>query len=222
MASTRSADLSAANTRLDDTAGSVVGAGVAAAVVGLGAAGALLLLGKADAGHFGRVWIQNLMFVLSLCLGGLFFVIIQHLTRAGWSVVVRRIAEAFAANLRWIWILFLPIAALAVFGKLGQLFPWADLHQLAQEGASRRDRKPSRRRRRSSTRLLLHPLRSVRGVGCAWRVAWSRSNRGTRPRIEACVEITQRMQTTAAPGILLFGLTATFAAFDWLMSAQSC
>jgi len=38
----------------------------------------------------------NWAFYLSLVLGALFFVLIQHLTRAGWSVVVRRMAEVEA------------------------------------------------------------------------------------------------------------------------------
>ena len=59
--------------------------------------------------RFGRAYIVAFCFVLSLSLGGLFFTMLQHLTRAGWSVVVRRLAEGLAGNLRWIWILFIPI-----------------------------------------------------------------------------------------------------------------
>ena len=33
------------------------------------------------------------MFTLSIALGALFFVLVQHVARAGWSIVVRRIAE---------------------------------------------------------------------------------------------------------------------------------
>ena len=35
------------------------------------------------------------IYSLTLAIGSLFFVIIQHLVRAGWSVVVRRVAELF-------------------------------------------------------------------------------------------------------------------------------
>ena len=38
------------------------------------------------------------MAVLSLTIGALFFIIINHLSRAGWSVVIRRIAELFMSN----------------------------------------------------------------------------------------------------------------------------
>ena len=33
-----------------------------------------------------KAWLQGWLFAVSLSLGALFFVIIQHLTRAGWSV----------------------------------------------------------------------------------------------------------------------------------------
>lgn len=57
--------------------------------------------------------------VLSLALGMLFFVLIQHLTSSGWSVTVRRTAEFFASALPVMFILFLPILF-----RMNELFPW--------------------------------------------------------------------------------------------------
>ena len=47
-------------------------------------------------------YLTAFMFTLSLALGALFFVIVQHVARAGWSVVVRRVAVLVraGANLR--------------------------------------------------------------------------------------------------------------------------
>ena len=60
---------------------------------------------------------------MSLSLGGLFFVAIQHVVNAGWSVTVRRIAEGFTS--------FLPIAFLLglilIFFGGHSLFEW--LHE---------------------------------------------------------------------------------------------
>jgi hypothetical protein len=50
-------------------------------------------------------------FYLSLSLGALFFVLLHHLVGASWSVVVRRVAEVFAANLLLVAVLFAPLAA---------------------------------------------------------------------------------------------------------------
>ena len=66
------------------------------------------------------------MFFLAIALGGLFFVLLQHATKAGWSVNVRRIAEWFASSLPLMAVLSVPIlaAVLMVHGP-NALYPWA-------------------------------------------------------------------------------------------------
>lgn len=74
--------------------------------------------------HFGLAYLTSFGFFLSLTLGCLFFVLIQHLTRAGWSVVVRRVAEAFAASMPTMALLAIPILLIVcLYG--GQLYNWA-------------------------------------------------------------------------------------------------
>ncbi len=65
-----------------------------------------------------------LAFVLSLSLGSLFFVLIQHLTRAGWAVLIRRPAEIFAMNIVTVAILSVPILWNA-FSGAQSIYPWA-------------------------------------------------------------------------------------------------
>ena len=67
-------------------------------------------------------------FALSIALGGMFFVLLQHVTRAGWSVAVRRVPEALACTLPLLGILSIPILATLAFpGPSGSptLYPWA-------------------------------------------------------------------------------------------------
>jgi hypothetical protein len=67
-------------------------------------------------------------FVLTIVLGSLFFVMLQHVTRAGWSVNVRRIPEAIAMTLPAMAVLSIPILLTLVFpGESGSptLYPWA-------------------------------------------------------------------------------------------------
>lgn len=63
-------------------------------------------------------------FALSVALGALFFVLIQHLTRAAWSVSVRRIAEDLAATMPILGVLAIPIIA-SVLIQNGDLYRWA-------------------------------------------------------------------------------------------------
>jgi hypothetical protein len=93
----------------------------------MGGIGATLLGGMIHADGWRRVMLAYLVafaFVLSLSLGSLFFVLVQHLMRAGWSVLVRRPAEVLALNLVTVGVLFLPIL-LVVFDGTGRLYPWA-------------------------------------------------------------------------------------------------
>ncbi len=67
-------------------------------------------------------------FVLTIVLGSLFFVMLQHITRAGWSVNVRRIPETMTMTLPALAALSIPILfTLAIPGESGSptLYPWA-------------------------------------------------------------------------------------------------
>ena len=95
------------------------------------AAGLLALIGAFALGrmagdgfkHFSFSYLVNFAYFLSLSLGALFFVAIQFLTRASWSVVVRRIAETFAALFPLLAILALPIIVPVVMGG-SPLYSW--------------------------------------------------------------------------------------------------
>ena len=55
--------------------------------------------------------------MLSIALGALCFVAIQHACRAGWSVSVRRLSELLAAPMPLLAVLALPILVPALLGK---------------------------------------------------------------------------------------------------------
>ena len=79
------------------------------AVIGIG--GSLLIANGTDGGmdHLLETYLVSYAFFLSITLGALFFVLLQHCTRAGWSVVVRRVAEAVAGNVWVMAVLALPV-----------------------------------------------------------------------------------------------------------------
>lgn len=91
-----------------------------AGVVGVGAS----LVGAAsDPKRFAFAWLFAFATCLAIALGALFFIIIQRLTSAHWSVTVRRTAEFLASGVVIFPVLFVPIVAL-----MPQLFPWAAHH----------------------------------------------------------------------------------------------
>lgn len=208
-------DLSDRNVELG-SAGSVArGACLAVGVVGLGVAVLLPFIGNVEWAAFWRSWLQTWIFVLQIALGGLFFVFIQHLTRAGWSVAVRRPAEVLASNLNWLWIGFIPIAVLFFTGNASMLFPWSDLNALAAihpEEAHLVEKKVA---------YLNDTFFLIRAV--AYFVVWAFLGTwfyraSIRQGHEGNDQPTRAMQRMAAPAALLFGVTISFAAFDWIMS----
>ena len=73
---------------------------------------------------FFNSYLTSFCFVLTISLGCLFIVTVLHLTRAGWGVTIRRIAELYAACLFPLLILFLPILIpLVLFGST-DVYEW--------------------------------------------------------------------------------------------------
>ena len=170
---------------------------------------------RANPGFAAKAWLQAWLFAVSLSLGALFFVIIQHLTRAGWSVVVRRVAECLAANLTWLWLGFLPIAWLWFDGHLDTLFPWANLDHL-------RETAPDEAALVAKKAAFLNPgFFMIRAA--AYLLVWAMLARfflsnSVAQDSDRSVARSEKMGKWAGPAAILFGLSTTFAAFDWIMS----
>jgi len=69
--------------------------------------------------RFGFSYLYGFITVFTLWLGSVFFVLIQHLTAAGWSVSVRRASEFFVSGVVVLPFLFLPLLT-----QLDKLYPW--------------------------------------------------------------------------------------------------
>ncbi|HZK82804.1 MAG TPA: hypothetical protein VFC46_17105 [Humisphaera sp.] len=117
------------STRSDDRAdfkggSKLFGIGATMGAIGLVAALALGFSGTSVLRPFLFGYLAAYMFVLVLALGSLAFVLLQHLTRAAWSVGVRRTAENFAATLPVLAVFALPIILSVAFLN-GGLYRWA-------------------------------------------------------------------------------------------------
>ena len=88
---------------------------------GAGAVGLVVsLLGLSmDAKRFAFSYLFAFVVFLTVALGSIFFILINRLTSAGWSVTVRRTAEFFGAGLLAFPVLFIPILI-----STGNLYPW--------------------------------------------------------------------------------------------------
>ena len=93
-------------------------------VGGVALAGAVVL-GLSDLAKLQRAYLTAFMYVLSVGLGALWFVAIQHLTNAKWSVVVRRVAEILANNMLLVGVLSLGVVGPMMAGST-DLYAWLD------------------------------------------------------------------------------------------------
>jgi hypothetical protein len=177
----------------------------------LGIVGAIGTLASffVDKKQFAFSYLVAVCFFLCLALGALWFVLMQHLTRAGWSVVIRRIAENISANLPWMALFILPLA----------LFNLHDLFHWTHEGIELEDPVIAKK-----LGYLNTPFFWVRLV--LYFAVWTWLS---RKLLSKSVEqdrtgdktITLKLQKMATYGTVLYALTETFFAFDWIMGLNA-
>lgn len=201
---------------------SFAAAGLPLAVGGAGLLIVGVLLGLfggpgADEAAKSRFTMSSYLVAFSYCftltLGCLFFVLTQHLVRAGWSVVVRRTAELFMVAMPALAILFLPIL-FAAWSQTGVLFPWSDpgygeAHHLPASlwGEKIRYLNPEWFTARSIVYLVLLSAIAV----YYFRLSRRQDETGE-------ITLTERLQACSGPAVIVFSLVTSFVAFDWLMS----
>ena len=145
------------------------------------------------------------VFWVTIGLGGLFFTLLHHLVDATWSVVLRRLTESVMATLPLMVIFFIPV----IIG-LHDLYHWSHADALAHDELLQK-----------KAPYLNQTFFIIRAViyFSVWyilaRVLYKTSLKQDAKHDE---QILVKLRRISGPGMLLFALTLTFAAFDWLMS----
>lgn len=177
--------------------------------LGLGTAAVLGVIAGDGLRHLWHSYLLAVCFFTSLSLGALIFIALQYITRAGWSVVVRRLSEVFAVTIVATGVLFLPIL-LSVLSGASALYLWND-PVLAKTDELIRIKVPY-------LNAWFFTLRSFFYIG-VWvflaRKFWQESLKQDETGDAAT---TSRLEALSAPTLILFALTVTFASIDWLMS----
>lgn len=157
--------------------------------------------------YFFRSWLLGWVFWMGVSLGCLAILLLHHMTRGDWGMVIRRVLEAAARTLPVLLVLFLPL----VFG-MKELYEWADPVKV-QADPLLQVKEPYLNLPFFFIRQALYFL--IWG-GFAWVITGmsARQDRGGDPGL------TRRMQLLAAPALGAYCLAVTFASVDWLMSLQ--
>ena len=174
--------------------------------VGLAGAVALALLAFQNPEQFFRSYLLGYVFWIGLPLGSLGLLMLHHLTGGGWGFVIRRMCEASARTFLLMAVLFLPIAV-----GISRLYLWAQPQWTAESHSA------------FKAVYLSRGFFLGRAVFyfAAWILMgtllsrWSLEEDGRRDG-----EMHRKMENLSAPGLMLYGFTATFAVVDWVMSLE--
>jgi hypothetical protein len=178
----------------------------------------LAFLMGASAGYGGivhvlRSYLVGFFLVTGVSVGSLAWLFLGHMTGGAWAVTSRRLFEAAARCIPLCAVLFIPVVVSLFVHEHGHsVYEWSDPAHVSGDPALQH----------KSTYLNI-PFFIVRGliyfaVWFGFAVILSRwsaqQDRTSDPRLR------RKLQDISGPGILLFGLTATFAAIDWGMSLE--
>jgi hypothetical protein len=158
-----------------------------------------------DAHRFAYSYLVGFMFTTTLALGALFFVVLQHLTRAGWSVAARRHMEWMTGILPVSALLFIPVALLAHY-------PYH--HWMSEEAAH----DPVIHAKAPYLNVPFFFGRAVLYFAVWSGIAYWFARTSRRQDDGKHADLTLKMQARSAPAMVAFAFTLTFAGFDWLMS----
>ncbi|MCA9565774.1 MAG: hypothetical protein KC561_19890, partial [Myxococcales bacterium] len=172
-------------------------------VIGIGAAAGLM---TSNWGAFLRAYLVAYMFFLAIALGALFFTLIHHATKAGWSVTVRRITEVMASTMPLFLIGFVPI----VLG-LPHLYEWA---KPLAEGEVLDEILAHKQAWLNPTRFIIFGFAYL----AIWNIiAFYFHKKSVEQDKSGDLEISRKLGMASYPALAIFALTTSFAAFDWLM-----
>lgn len=172
----------------------------------VGVAGlALCGLGFAmDREQFFRAYLIGYLFWLGVPLGSMGLMMVHHLSGGAWGVVIRRIFEASSRTLPLLAILFLPI----VLG-MHSLYPWTDEAYVAHDHILQ-----------EKALYLNTPFFLARAVFyfASWIGLATLLSKWSLQQDGGDQTAARKMQLLSGGGLVLYGLTITFAAVDWVMS----
>ncbi len=175
--------------------------GIQAAVAVAAAAGCVAAAAFHPRQFFFR-YLAAAVFLASVGAGSLFWLLLHYLTGASWSTVMRRLIEHATALLLPAALLFVPL----IFG-LENIFSWASEGRDGLTAAKQA--------------YLNGPFFIVRSAGyfSIWiALALAFRRRSLRQDSDTRQPGLESPNKLCAPGMIMLALTATFAAFDWIMS----
>jgi hypothetical protein len=156
--------------------------------------------------RFAHSYLVGYLFTVSVLLGSLLFVLLQHISAAGWATSIRRVPELMGGLLPAWGLLGLPILFL-----LPELYPWAGEFDYGHHGAPTGLRAVLMQPVPFAVRYILYLL--VWG----W-MGWNYLRQSLRQDDIGGIAITLRLQRLGPIATIAWGITVSLFAFDVIMS----
>lgn len=180
-----------------------VGAGALAAAVGLS-----ITMGGGLT-YFLNAYLIAFMFFFSISIGCLFLVLVTTITRAGWNATSRRVSEILAMGLLPLFVLFLPIIVLLLWGN-DDLYIWNN----ADFMASSKILQQKVSYLNSTWFTIRYVIYGV--ILCGMAIYFFRTSLSQDKSADP--KETLRRETNATWMAFLFAGALTFSAVDWMMT----
>lgn len=183
-----------------------------ALIVGLGGLAALAAGGATDRVQFFHSYLAAFVFVAGVALGSLALVMLHHMTGGAWGLMTRRLSEGASRTLPLVALMFVPVAL-----GLRSLYAWADPAGPAANGELAEVM--------AAKRLYLNPgffLLRTAVYFIIWNLFAVLLNRWSLAQDRRPPEGDERhFRLLSGPGLVVYGLTVTFAGVDWIMSIDA-
>jgi len=161
-----------------------------------------------DREQFYRSYLVGWIYVLGVPMGSLAIMMLHHVTKGAWGVVIRRPLEAATRTLPLMVLLFLPVLL-----GMRTLFPWMDPEVVAHDPIIA-GKTPYLNQTFFLARFAIY---FVVWIGLALMIG----RLSQRQDESGDPILSMRMQGISGIGLVLYVLTASFASFDWLMSLDA-
>lgn len=157
--------------------------------------------------QFFRSYLLGFLYWFGIALGSMAILMIHHIAGGAWGAVIRRLLESSIGTIPILAVLFIPVAL-----GVHHLYEWSHADVVANDPILQ-----------SKAAYLNVPFFLVRAVlyFVIWFVVasllrrWSlEQDADTDPRIVV------RMELMSRGGLVIYGLTVTFAVIDWVMSLE--
>jgi hypothetical protein len=157
--------------------------------------------------QFFRSYLLGFVFWIGIALGCLAILMVQHMSGGAWGLVIRRVLESATRTFPLMLVLFIPLAL-----GIGVLYEWAHPDAVAAS--------PLLQHKRPYLNTGFFLARAA-FYFLVWLAISYFLNRWSSEQDRTGEEpLTRKLQILSGPGLVLYGLTVTFASVDWVMSLE--